>query len=335
MRSAKKQAGFTLIELLVVVGIIGVLVGLSMPAVQAAREAARRAQCGNNLRQIGIALEGYNSSNGCYPPNATQGVDPRTGLPIYLGFYSLHTRLLPYLDAVPLYDAINFATGTQPPIEGVVTVPNMFNSTYISTRLAVFLCPSDSVVPSWAGNSYRGNIGLGPGEATIAEYPDSDNGFFLQYALSRPSYIVDGLSHTAAFSERLTGSGRRGQLVPQRDVWSDPTIGVSTSSGTADSIIQACRIWGRADNQSGYENSGQSWFWTWRAFTLYTHAQTPNGAVPDCGLGGLDGMVTARSWHPGGVNVLMGDGSVRFARDSVSQAVWRGLGTRNGRELVD
>ena len=329
MRSAENQAGFTLIELLVVVGIIGVLVGLSLPAVQAAREAARRAQCGNNLRQIGIALEGYNSSNGCYPLNANP-------VPmVYLGLYSLHTRLLPYLDAVPLYNAINFATGTAPPGIGLITVPNMFNSTYISTRLAVFLCPSDSVVPSWAGNSYRGNIGLGPGQATIAEYPDSDNGFFLQYGISRPSYIVDGLSHTAAFSERLTGSGRRDQLVPQRDVWSDPTSGVPPSSGTADDCVRYCRIWARADNQEGYGNSGESWFWTWRAYTLYTHTQTPNGAVPDCVACGSDGMVTARSWHPGGVNVLMGDGSVRFARDSVSQTVWRALGTRNGRELVD
>ena len=171
MRSARNQAGFTLIELLVVVGIIGVLVGLSLPAVQAAREAARRVQCGNNLRQIGIALEGYNSSNQCYPLNDTTTAN-KSRQTVYFGFYSVHSRLLPYLDAVPLYNAINFATGTAPPM-GLDTSINIFNATCISTRLAVFLCPSDSFVASWAGNSYRGNIGVGPDEGTIAESPDS------------------------------------------------------------------------------------------------------------------------------------------------------------------
>ncbi|MGC8639975.1 MAG: type II secretion system protein, partial [Isosphaeraceae bacterium] len=107
MRSAKSQSGFTLIELLVVVGIIGVLVGLSLPAVQAAREAARRAQCGNNLRQIGLAVAGYDASNGCYPLNWNATGD-KNGHTVYDGFYSMHCRLLPFLDNVPLYNAINF-----------------------------------------------------------------------------------------------------------------------------------------------------------------------------------------------------------------------------------
>jgi prepilin-type N-terminal cleavage/methylation domain-containing protein/prepilin-type processing-associated H-X9-DG protein len=329
MRSRKCRAGFTLIELVVVVGVIGILVGLSLPAVQAAREAARRAQCGNNLRQIGLAVAGYDASHGCYPLNLTATSD-QDGHSVYTGYYSMHCRLLPYLDNVPLYNAINFATGTIMQGEAYGPGNNHFNTTSISTRVAVFLCPSDSVLESWAGNSFRGNIGVGPSVITIAEMPDSDNGFFLQERLSRPSYIVDGLSHTAAFSERLTGSGGTGALVPQRDFWQDAIINLTT----ADQAIQVCALSARTGNNEGFSSAGSAWFWCDRLYTWYTHGQTPNGRVPDC-LMGVEGMVTARSWHPGGVNVLMGDGSVRFARESVSQAVWRALGTRNGGELVD
>jgi prepilin-type N-terminal cleavage/methylation domain-containing protein/prepilin-type processing-associated H-X9-DG protein len=329
MSRGKDRAGFTLIELLVVVGIIGVLAGLSLPAVQAAREAARRAQCGNNLRQIGLALAGYNASHDCYPINGNNTGD-RFNRIVYYGFYSMQCRILPFLDGTPIYNGINFATGTGPANEALDTSINVFNATCISTRVAVFLCPSDSVIGSWAGNSYRGNIGLGPGYTTCPEWPDSDNGFFLQYSLSRPSYIVDGLSHTAAFSERLTGSGGIGALVPQRDFW----LSKVNNLVSADQTIQTCRISARAGDEQGLSGAGSGWFWCDRVHAQYTHAQTPNGPVPDC-LSGPFGMATARSWHPGGVNVLMGDGSVRFARDSVSQAVWRSLGTRNGGELVD
>lgn len=339
MRSARYQAGFTLIELVVVVGIIGVLVGLSLPAVQAAREAARRAQCGNNLRQIGIAVAAYAASNGCYPLNATATGD-KEGHLVHDGFYSMHCRLLPYLDNVLLYNTINFDVGTTPAGLATGARNNWFNMTSISTGVAVFLCPSDAVavslcpsdagIDSWAGNSYRGNIGVGPGHYTSARWPDSDNGCFLQERLSRPSYIIDGLSHTAAFSERLTGSGGTGSLVPQRDFWDDEIMILTT----ADQTLQSCVLSARTGKTEGSCCSGSAWFWSHRLYTWYTHTQAPNGRVPDC-LAGITGMTTARSGHPGGVVVLMGDGSVRFARESVNQAVWRSLGTRNGGELVE
>ena len=107
---------------------------------------------------------------------------------------------------------------------------------------------------------------------------------------------------------------------------------------TADQLLIACAIAARPGNAPGFVDSGRWWFWTGRERTLYNQAQVPNGSIPDCTYGGMTPMIdmaTARSPHPGGVNVLMGDGSGRFVSDSIAQPVWRAFGTRNGGELVD
>jgi len=166
-----------------------------------------------------------------------------------------------------------------------------------------------------------------------AEYPDSGNGLFPDRGNVSPSHVTDGLSHTAAFSERNLGSGRLDSPSPERDY----TNATMPWFRTADDMLKASRIAARRDNYC-FANAGDYWFWGWRATTLYTHTQEPNGRVPD---GIVDpvklimGMVTARSQHPGGVNLLMGDGSTRFVTETISRAVWRGLGTRGGGELVE
>jgi prepilin-type processing-associated H-X9-DG protein len=166
-----------------------------------------------------------------------------------------------------------------------------------------------------------------------AEYPDSGNGLFLEQGLTRPSSVPDGLSHTAMYSERLRGSGGP-DVNPDRD-----SFGLLVLVLTADDLILAARAAARQGSLSGYfTDQGRYWFWTGRERTLYNHAQAPNGMVPDAismNIMTARGMATARSNHPGGVNALMADGSVRFVSETISQAVWRGLGTRNGRELVD
>ncbi len=335
MVRSDRKLGFTLIELLVVIAVLSVLIGLLLPAVQAAREAVRRAACANNLRQIGIALQNYHDSNGCYPPVVTQLTTPDYG-----GFYSIHTRFLPYLDQVPLYDTINFEIGTWPtdtfgfiPLHKESAL-NAANATAMVTKVHLFLCPSDGGGLS-PGNNYRGNAGVGPGWSTSREYPDSGNGLFPELGPIRASQVSDGLSHTAAFSERLMGSGTgRRPSSPERDVYQR-----EGTAFTADDIVKACRIAARPNNpNAGYVLAGRKWFWTGREHTLYTHAQSPNGIVPDCTGGGslpATDLWTARSWHHGGVNVSMADGSTRFASESMSTAVWRAFGTRNGGELVD
>ncbi|MDE2509313.1 MAG: DUF1559 domain-containing protein [Planctomycetota bacterium] len=335
MTRRTQSRGFTLIELLVVIGIISILGGLLLPAVQAAREAARRVQCQNNLKQIGLAIHGYIESNDMFPPSQAFG-DMR-----YECHYSQNTRLLPYLDKMPLYNSVNFQCGTDPDLglfglqlSEAYRNANRLNATTLMSRVEVFLCPSDQVFRGGPGNNYRGNVGVGPENLTLFEYPDSGNGIFPELVYVRPSHVPDGLSHTAAFSERLVGSSRDDSPSLRRDIWC-----VQAPAMTGDQMLLTCRL--SVTSRYYHENftkSGMTWFWTGRENTLYSHAQTPDGKIPDCLYGGMigaDGMTTARSNHLGGVNVLMCDGSVRFTQDQVSLQVWRALGTRNGGELVE
>ena len=261
----------------------------------------------------------------------------RTGRPNYYGYYSPHSRFLPYLEQGPLFNAINFSVGTWPADTFMSGPPlglgkdDRLNATALKTTIAIFLCPSDGGPFQDTGTNYRGNTGIGPGLSPWVETPDGGNGLFPEYTAVGLNQVPDGLSHTVAFSERLRGSGGPA-INPERDYYK--RFGIAN---TADQIMLACRAAARP-NASGFVSSGRYWFWTGRERTLYTHTQSPNGEVPDCTYGGMTpaiDMATARSHHPGGVNALMGDGSVRFASESVSMAVWRGLGTRNGSELVE
>ncbi len=346
MKARFNRRGFTLIELLVVVGVVSLLMALLLPAVQSAREAARRAQCQNNLHQIGIALQGYETDYQCFPVCCTNFDVPTNipgvMIPVYTGEFAIHTRLLPYLELRPVYHAINFAAGTTP-LDGFAyaITPEWrslvsINATALSVRVGTFLCPSDPGPFAETGTNYRGNVGLGPAWGTTAEYRDSDNGLFIQCVwngLLRPASVTDGLSHTAAFSERLRGSGQTGSPTPERDFWP-----MSRHIVSADQLLLGCQVAARPGATPTFTSGGRWWFWQGREWTEYTHTQQPNGRVPDClfpHMVSAIGMATARSWHLGGVNALMADGSTRFAMETIDRSIWRGLGTRNGGELVD
>jgi prepilin-type N-terminal cleavage/methylation domain-containing protein len=326
------RRGFSLVEFLVVTGILSLLIALLLPAVQAAREAARRASCSNNLRQLGLATHSYLQDWTCFPPNV---LGHGTGS---WNFYSIHARILLYLEKRTLYNAINFSIRTYPETWNIpLGWPNWIeinavNTTVRESSIALFLCPSDGGAFAATGNNYRGNVGVGPNYAMSAKFRDSGNGLLPELGLTSPSRTIDGLSHTALFSERLRGSNASIPN-PRRD-----TFNLEVPVLVADQLIQGSRAAARPNNPLIYNEHGRHWFWVGRERTLYNHAQSPNGPVPD-GLYANSltarGMATARSNHPGGVNLVMGDGSLRFASDTISQAVWRGLGTRNGGELTE
>ena len=340
MTTRRRRAGFTLIELLVVLGIVALLVGLLMPAVQSARESARRARCQNSLHQIGLALASYLAAVGSFPTACTAE-------PGHDGYYSVHTRLLAHLDQPTLYHAVNFETGTWSPDtyprshHPDVGLVNKFNETVFMTHIGLFLCPSDGGPFRETGNNYRGNVGVGWMPRPVASYPDSANGIFPEVGTVRASDVTDGLSQTVAFSERLRGSGNVREpvtlLSPERDMFSVFSIPLSEIRN-GDDLVRACRISAHPANPNpGFTTTGRWWFWTGREQTLFNLAQPPNGRVPDCVMGASRpqvGMTGARSGHPGGVNVLMADGSARFVTDSIAVAAWRAQGSRSGGEPI-
>ncbi len=330
------RRGFTLIELLAVLGIISILIGLLLPAVQAAREASRRLQCQNNLRQLGLAVQAYVGIHQAFPPATTNGAVTHYG-----GFFSIHVHLLPYVERTAIYDSVNFVLGTWPTTALLFSVKGMpfeqtanaAAATAMNQQISTFLCPSDAGQFASTGNNYRGNVGVGPGYGVTTELPDSGNGIFNEVEIVRISQVPDGLSHTALLSERLRGSGLASGFDPRRDLYQTMAPIV-----TADGALKACRIAARPGNTVGSTVMGSIWFWTGRDNTLYTHTQNPNGRIPDCANGGAlpqQDMSTARSNHPGGVNAAMCDGSVRFFQETISIPVWRAFGTRNGGEIVD
>lgn len=332
-----RRRGFTLIELLVVVSIIGLLIALLLPAVQSAREAARRAQCVNNLKQIGLALHAYEAAHGSFPLNmGAHRIDPERGLPWVIGsrVYSALTRILPQLDLHPLYASINFEVETFPS-DRTSVFPFPQNQTAYATRLSVYLCPSDGVeTPTTHGSNYRGNYGVGPMPSTTAENYDSGNGFYTYPGVLGPRSFPDGLSHTVAYSERLRGTGEGSGLAPARD-FGDIQVMMYCLDRDADYALQCARLAATRPFPAS-RGAGLTWFYGDFGCASYNHAQEPNGRIPDAILTGpYWGVITARSLHPGGVNACMADGSVRFVGDSTSRAVWRALGTRNGGELVE
>ena len=331
---SSRPGGFTLVELLVVVGVVGLLVALLLPAVQSAREAARRTRCANNLRQISLANASYQDLHLVFPTPI--GLPETTGKPNQVRVstskqYSLFTQILPMLDQKPLYDSINFDSGL---VDSYLVESDErsqdTNTTAAGRVIGTFLCPSDGGAgrpgPT-GGNNYRVNLGLGRWAVT-------NSGPFISNL--RPisvASITDGLSQTVGFSEKL-----RGHIDPAHiDPRSSALYGGLNSFYTERESLDACRTL-RGTPDGSFTMTGLTWFVGTLTQTCYNHALEPNSATVDCILGGYNppsGHFGARSNHPQGVQVGFLDGSVRFIKTSVARSIWTGLGTRNGNETVD
>ena len=332
-RNRCKTRGFTLIELLVVISIIAVLIALLLPAVQAAREAARRAQCVNNLKQIGLALHAYVESRGMLPIG--QGPEPSGS---WHGWSSL-AMVLPNLEQSATFNSINFdiPDGSAPGTPQNITAQNV--------KITTFLCPSDTdrLASPGGHNNYVGNNGSGT--ATNGSLPSGvicgmvglGSPYFPSVAV-RLQDITDGLSQTAAYSERVMGIGLYndaqtpdnltppGSVLKIASLPSDPDL--------AASVCKAANPQAPAATLAGLYSFGSFWHLGTMYGTRYNHVLTPN--LWSCAIDHTDndGAHTAASRHPGIVNVLFADGSVKVVKTSVSRSSWRALGTRAGGEVV-
>ncbi len=361
------RRGFTLIELLVVIAIIAVLIGLLLPAVQAAREAARRSQCVNNLKQLSLAVANFESTNLHMPP----GTGP---MPIYSnntrnragGRATVQAQILPYLEQSAAYGAFNFEHSLD---DFGVAFPNLTAQRQI---VSSFLCPSDpntnKIAPGLGYQNYFANMGAtaspeygssfdhqerqqnltGPFSYTITGRPPEPqfiapantepNPGFRKASITRLAEITDGTSNTAVFSETLHGASTTGLSA---DIPSDRflivnlvPVGDFNANTFAGNYSPPASCLGTPATRIVYR--GQQYYRSLTSNYFYAHTTPPNFKQLDCGAAVevVRFHIAARSRHPGGVNVSMADGSVRFVKDTVNLAAWRALGTKGGGEII-
>jgi prepilin-type processing-associated H-X9-DG protein/prepilin-type N-terminal cleavage/methylation domain-containing protein len=349
---------FTLIELLVVIAIIAVLIALLLPAVQAAREAARRSQCVNNLKQIGLALHNYESGNGSFPwtqgtvsteyPTVNNGQMPwdtpaATGAE-YQNFGAL-ALMLPYMEQTPVWNAVNFAFGMWPYSPNA---PDVVQGTATIIVINSFICPSDG--QGKGRNNYRACNGTNwdwwsrdPGSGALTRTQRGGQ------TIGTIAGVTDGTSNTIAFFERLRGSGGTSSVAREGDVyqggpgsqWGMPTYVISNPNDYkyfTQTVVPDCVNYARANPTATWPYGGQWWSAGEYTNSVGNVNLTPNSKTPDCsawgGVGTGLGTFSARSAHPGGVNVGFADGHVAFVKDSVSPLTWLALATRNAAEVV-
>jgi prepilin-type N-terminal cleavage/methylation domain-containing protein/prepilin-type processing-associated H-X9-DG protein len=358
-RSARRavRCAFTLVELLVVIAIVSMLVALLLPAVQSAREAARKTQCVNNMRQLGLAFQNHHEAIGYFPESQIGSGEPDGHGGCRGGMYSWHARVLPFLEENALYDSIDFnqnmADSCTAGQDGTISQLHT-NAPASATEVPVFLCPSDGVTGSNAvvmgssnpaSDNYAANAGWPTASSGILgtqETPMKYNGLVTLVNPARPDLetlatmpvrirnISDGLSKTAAIAERLIQTAIDREAIMDGDARLQ-SFHLTTASRTLGEMVGRCTSSvTHADAQhSAY--LGRAWISGWSPTgATYRHLRTPN--TTNCHFGDSfttgESVITPSSDHVGGVNVAMADGHVKFVTDDVEPSLWWGMGNR-------
>ncbi len=333
-----RKYAFTLVELLVVIAIIGVLVALLLPAVQSAREAARRNSCVNHLKQLGLALTNREAIAGNYP--ASFEIVPGTTLTTNNGSWSIQAQLLPFLEEGAAFATINFDLPWDAAENRASGVP--------TRRVPMYLCPSEAndVVRTKNGEPkvYPHNYGGNFGRWLVYDPTDSSNtgdGVFYVNSKLRAAQVQDGLSNTLAFAEvkaftsYIRNTSDPGPVIPeeanQLPTDGSKKLGSNTNSNTGHTEWPDGRV----------HHSGFTTVFTPNSFVRF---EDDDGLVYDIDVNSRKegdsataptyAAITARSYHPGGVNVALLDGSVHFVTDAIDRIVWRAMSTRDGGEIV-
>ena len=350
LRSHRSRRGFTLIELLVVIAIIGVLIALLLPAVQSAREAARRAQCTNNLKQLGLALHNYESSIGSLPWG--DGPDQWNQ-------WSSLALMTPYLEQYTIYSALNFDWSLQNPAL-------LANTTAQRATISFLQCPSDDdrLTSPDGHNNYAANAGNAPAAFYDWDNTGAFNGLFgwsgrdparvtspgekKNKPIVKLADIRDGTSNTAAFSERVKGIGWfANPTVPDFSTPSSTPVQIPKPSNNVDlnspqTFYQQCKATGPTASGATFSPNfyayGSYWHNGGFGHSRYNHIMPPNSHSCNYNTirwgGDSGGAYSASSRHPGGVNIAFADGSVRFIKSTVAPVVWWALGSRAGGEVI-
>ena len=320
-----RRAGFTLIELLVVIAIIAVLIALLLPAVQQAREAARRTQCKNNLKQFGLAMHNYESTYSMFP-----GINSSTTQ----SAFSPQSKILPFADQANLQSLVNFNIPLTTGSGGGQSI-NAPQQPAAQTVIPFFLCPSDYGPTQysnsggiWAPTNYMVNAGTGENTAAgVQQYnlANPNDGLFW-YTSSMPlAGITDGTSSTMLMAEAIRGNGSTASAAP---TGSDQRKMMLSTGGAAQVSDALC-----AGYTSYAGRRGNAWIWGNGMNTTFNTHYQPNQPVFDCVANGM-GFLKAASLHVGGAHVGLCDGSVRFVSENIDHHTWQALSTRNGAEVV-
>jgi prepilin-type N-terminal cleavage/methylation domain-containing protein len=344
---------FTLVELLVVIAIIGVLIALLLPAVQAAREAARRIQCANHQRQWVIALHNYHDTFNAFPKLGNTHLPVSPDRSYFDWTYSVQAKLLPFIEGSSIYAQIDFKEPLFESHDGDHSHLNHDYTDLVKMFINVLRCPSDGGPYNFAINTHHGGAGdqvtggnyvvcTGSGTGTNYDVRFPTDGAFNCFETLGLESLTSGTSNTMVFSETLVGASD-GALSGERDAIFTGTmhqryLGEFDDEGPGDmDTIPGFAALGNAPNvQTDFASEPDEWLGRrancWMVGTAvdtsYNAHQLPNAKYPDVQAGGI-GILTARSHHPLGVNVTFGDGSTRFVSDNQSIDIWRAWSKRD------